>query len=101
MQLITIPFRPVVRGVINNLDTNGKLPLGEILEKVNKVELIITGVPSLVLASVARCKSIKIVAGAKVHSNKLLPGSINEHISSSWSPAHTNEFPEGDIVTAT
>ena len=40
VQLITIPFRTVVRWFIVNLDTNGKMPLAEILEKVNEVEFI-------------------------------------------------------------
>ena len=101
MQLIIIPFRPVVRGFIVNLDTNGMIPLAEILEKVNKVELIIRGVSSFSeWASIAWNKSMKIVAGAKVHASKLLPGSVNEHISSSWSPSHVSKSPEGDIVTA-
>ena len=100
VQLIIIPFRPIVSGSIVNLDTNGMMPLAEILEKVNEVEFI-TDVSSFSeLASIARYKSMKIVAGANVHASKLLPGSVNEHISSSWSPAHTSEFPEGDIVTA-
>ena len=62
VQLIIIPFRPIVRGFIVNLDTNGKWPLAEILEKVNKVELSITGVSSFAeLASIAWCdKSIKL-----------------------------------------
>ena len=43
----------MVRGFIVNLDTNGRLPLAEILEKVNKedVELIVitANVSSLIL----------------------------------------------------
>ena len=55
VQLIIIPFRPVVRGFIVNLDTNGMMPLGEILEKMNEVELIIQGVSSFSeWASIAR-----------------------------------------------
>ena len=81
------------------------MPLGEILEKVNEVELIIQGVSSFSeWASIAWNKFMKVVAGAKVHASKLLPGSVNEpvneHISPSWSPAHVSKSPEGDIVTA-
>ena len=57
--------------------------IAEILEKVNEVEFI-TDVSSFSeLASIARYKSMKIVAGANVHASKLLPGSFNEHVSSS------------------
>ena len=76
------------------------MPLAEILEKVNEVEFI-TDVSSFgELASIARYKPMKIVVGVSTHSNKFLSGSVNEHVNSSWSPTHTNEFPEGDNVTA-
>ena len=102
IQLITVPLKLVVRGLIINFDTNGKWPLAEILKKVNKVELIITGASLFSeWASIARSEFTKIDAGVKVHSSKLLSGLLKEHISSSMSPAQTSEFPGGDIVTAT
>ena len=84
MQLITIPFRTLVRGFIDNLDTNGILPLAEILEKVNEVELIMDVSSLTDLGSIARYKFIKLVGRVlvMVHSNKPLLESVNEHVSS-------------------
>ena len=41
-----VPFRPSLTGLIITLDISGKLRSAEILEKVNMVEPIITGVVS-------------------------------------------------------
>ena len=38
-QFITVPFRPLLTGLISNLDITGKLFSADVLERLNTVEL--------------------------------------------------------------
>ena len=41
IQFTTVPFKLSLTGQITNVDSTGKLPLADVLEKLNSVELII------------------------------------------------------------
>ena len=54
IQLITVPFRPLLTGLISNLDTTGNLSWEDVLEILNTVELTVSSDMAALAGSVER-----------------------------------------------
>ena len=87
IQFTTVPFKMSLMGPITNVDSTGKLPLADVLEKLNSVELTINSAIAALAESEeknARVMSVIVVSFSRYNLNlqsRALPAVV--HINSS------------------
>jgi hypothetical protein len=100
VQFNLVPLKPLLTGLITNLDTRGNSSRPEILETLKKVEFTVildicwdtpTEAVDLINGSICPWSSC---SGDDIHERIML--TFVEHVSSSCPPSHTTTSPEGD-----
>jgi hypothetical protein len=100
VQFTLVPLKPLLTGLITNLDTRGNSSRPEILETLKKVEFTVildicwdtpTEAVDLINGSICPWSSC---SGDDIHERIML--TFVEHVSSSSPPSHTTAPPEGD-----
>ena len=101
-QFITVPVRPLLTGLISNLDITGKAPSADVFVKLNTVEVINrTGKAWSGGVAVGMTRSILVaVVILSLNTSNLHSWSpvVVLHVNSNCPPLHTGAFSVGDII---
>ena len=96
----SVPFRILLIGLITSLETSGRLPCTDVLEKLNVVLLIINDATLFTTDMDERVRAYVLVTSFSmlglVYHRRKVP--VVEHISSRCPPEHTDKIPESDCV---
>ena len=101
-QFITVPCRPLLTGLIHNLDITDEAPPADVFEKLNTVEFINsngkTG-PGGAAVRMTHSNLVAVISFSRNTSNlhySWIP--VVVHINSNCPPLHTGAVSVGDII---